>query len=380
MRKRLLLIGMCVVMAFSTVACKKKDSKKDNTETTSASEQETTVPGSNPKDSVAEGDAKVTELAEYKGLEVYKSKVTIADTSVDSSVNSILSQYPVKEGKVTDKSIVNIDYVGKLDGEAFKGGTAQGQTLDIANSTYIKGFAEGLVGVKIGDTVDLNLTFPDPYDNNPDLAGKAVVFTVTVNSVMPELTDEFVAANLKKQYEVSTVKELKDYVKNQMILSAKYSAVWSDYVSSCVVEVSKEELDKLIQNGVEYYENFVKSQTDKELKEYIEENGQTYEEFEETLKLEAMSNLKEQMIAEEIAKKENIEVTDEEYEKEANYYIETYSLKDKAEFEEKYNKDDIMKNILYYKVVEWVCNNTNVVDDPETTSAEATSEETSSAE
>ena len=60
MRKRLLLIGMCVVMAFSTVACKKKDSKKDNTETTSASEQETTVPGSNPKDSVAEGDAKVT--------------------------------------------------------------------------------------------------------------------------------------------------------------------------------------------------------------------------------------------------------------------------------------------------------------------------------
>ena len=197
MRKRLLLIGMCVVMAFSTVACKKKDSKKDNTETTSASEQETTVPGSNPKDSVAEGDAKVTELAEYKGLEVYKSKVTIADTSVDSSVNSILSQYPVKEGKVTDKSIVNIDYVGKLDGEAFERGTAQGQTLDIANSTYIKGFAEGLVGVKIGDTVDLNLTFPDPYDNNPDLAGKAVVFTVTVNSVMPELTDEFVAANIK---------------------------------------------------------------------------------------------------------------------------------------------------------------------------------------
>ena len=307
MRKRLLLIGMCVVMAFSTVACKKKDSKKDNTETTSASEQETTVPGSNPKDSVAEGDAKVTELAEYKGLEVYKSKVPIADTSVDSSVNSILSQYPVKEGKVTDKSIVNIDYVGKLDGEAFEGGTAQGQTLDIANSTYIKGFAEGLVGVKIGDTVDLNLTFPDPYDKNPDLAGKAVVFTVTVNSVMPELTDEFVAANLKKQYEVSTVKELKDYVKNQMILSAKYSAVWSDYVSSCVVVFSKEELDKLIQNGVEYYENFVKSQTDKELKEYIEENGQTYEEFEETLKLEAMSNLKEQMIAEEIAKKENIQ-------------------------------------------------------------------------
>lgn len=98
----------------------------------------------------------------------------------------------VTEGTVEEGDTANIDYEGKLHGEAFEGGTAKEYGSEIGSGTFIPGFEDGLVGVKIGDTVDLPLTFPENYTE--ELAGKDVVFTVTVNSVkrMPELTDDLV--------------------------------------------------------------------------------------------------------------------------------------------------------------------------------------------
>ena len=100
------------------------------------------------------------------------------------------------EGTVEDGDTVNIDYVGKLDGEEFDGGSAEGYDLEIGSCTFIDGFEDGLIGHEIGEKVTLDLTFPDPYPNNPDLAGKPVVFDVTINAIKesqtPELNDEFV--------------------------------------------------------------------------------------------------------------------------------------------------------------------------------------------
>ncbi len=364
MKKKILILGMCVAMTFSMAACSKDKESEKETTTTAASEESSekeTVAGMNEKDEVVDGDNEVVELYDYTKLSAPKADVEITADSVDSSIDSILTGFPVKEGTVKDTDIVNIDYVGKLNGEAFEGGTAEGQNLDIANSTYIDGFAEGLVGKKIGDTVDLNLTFPENYGNE-ELNGKDVVFTVTINSVASELTDEFVANNLKTEYDVSTVKELRAYVEDQMRLSKIYELVWTDCITNCVAKVSKEEVENLVDSGVTYYETYLGSLTETPLEDYLKEQGSTLEEFKAVLREEAIVSIKEQIVIEAIAEKEKIEVSDEEYQKEVDYYMETYDYESVEDFEKDYNKEDVMANVLYYKVVEWVCNQVELTE------------------
>ena len=115
---------------------------------------------------------------------------------------------------VEEGDIVNVDYVGKLDGTAFNGGTAQNQNIDVyqnASATgtgYIDGFTDGLKGASVGDVIDCDVTFPDDYGNT-DLAGKAVVFTFTVNSIQKEMTiDDVDDAFAKEQFQVDTVDEI----------------------------------------------------------------------------------------------------------------------------------------------------------------------------
>lgn len=360
MKKKLFVLGMCIALVCSVTACKKEDKKEDTT-SESASQGSALAEGVNEKDKVVDGENKMVELSDYKELQVYSSQIEITDTSLESSISSILANYPVKEGTVSATDVVNINYVGKIDGKEFEGGSANGQTLDIANNTYIKGFASGLVGKKIGDTVDLNLRFPDDYWNE-DYRGKDVVFTVTLNSKNPELTDEFVKKNLSKEYESSNVAEFKKYVKEQMILNQKYSLIWSDYVESCQVEISQEKVDELVKSGVAYYENYVSSNTGSDLKTYLESQSSSYEEFEQSLVEEAKASLKEQIVAEAIAEKENIAVSDEEYQKEVEYYMNNYDYKTVEDFEKDYKKEEVMQNILYYNVVEWVCNQVKVTE------------------
>jgi trigger factor len=134
-------------------------------------------------------------LGEYKGLNVSLEEMKVTDEDVEDEIayNMRLSEIyeSLEEGTVHDGDVANIDYEGKLDGEAFDGGTAKGYDLEIGSGTFIDGFEDGLIGVAVGDTVDLTLTFPENYSNE-DLAGQETVFTVTVNEIKrtPELTDE----------------------------------------------------------------------------------------------------------------------------------------------------------------------------------------------
>ena len=138
-------------------------------------------------------------LGEYKGLEVTVPAPTVDETELEDTMMQTYIDYFPGEMGVTDRGIVegdtaNIDYVGKKDDVAFDGGTAAGTNLTIGSDSFIDGFEDGLVGVKAGETVDLNLTFPADY-RNADLAGAEVVFTVTVNYIIPaEMNDETIAA------------------------------------------------------------------------------------------------------------------------------------------------------------------------------------------
>ncbi len=146
---------------------------------------------------------KYVTLGEYKGLEVSVDTVEVDEDEWNKLVNNVYyGNITAENGGITDRAVetgdtVNIDYEGKKDGVAFDGGTAQGYDLTIGSGNFIAGFEDGLIGVMPGETVDLDLSFPEVYPNNPDLAGQPVVFTVTVNFIEPEqdgvLSDEVIS-------------------------------------------------------------------------------------------------------------------------------------------------------------------------------------------
>lgn len=167
-------------------------------------------------------------LGEYKGLPVTAPSLEVNPEEEEKLTIQIYNQYNMQfvtkenggitEGTVKDGDFVNIDYVGKKGDVAFEGGTAQNQQLGIGTKKYIDGFETGLIGVNVGETVDLNLTFPENY-GNPELDGQDVVFTVTVNYIYPELKDEIVASWGEETYK--NVDELKAYIHDYLETMAK---------------------------------------------------------------------------------------------------------------------------------------------------------------
>lgn len=186
-------------------------------------------------------------LGEYKNLEVSVAPITVEEADVDAVANDVYVSNITKEyGGITDRAValgdtVIIDYEGKKDGIAFQGGTAQGASLGIGSGQFIDGFETGLVGVMPGETVDLNLSFPENYENE-DLAGQPVVFTVTVQYIVPaqvareDMLDEVVRQmNLD---DAGTVDEL-----YQAAYEYLYSVAENDYN----MEVENQILEKLVE-------------------------------------------------------------------------------------------------------------------------------------
>lgn len=170
--------------------------------------------------------SKYVELGQYKGLEVSVEKNEVTDEEVNQYIDYILMYY-TEPKEITDRTdvrtgdIANIDYVGTLDGVAFEGGTAEGYDLTIGSGSFIDGFEDGLIGVNVGETVDLNLTFPEQYQS-AELAGKDVVFKVTVNKIQeevePTLNDETVKTI---DPSLNSVDEFKAQVKDTLIQQAE---------------------------------------------------------------------------------------------------------------------------------------------------------------
>jgi len=219
MKKGLVML-LTACMAFALFAgCGNNEENNDNNDN-AANSVVTDVPDVTLADYNAD---ELVTLGEYKGLEVTVPAPAVDDATLDMYVQNIFQSAVTEEMGVTDRAVENgdnayISYVGKKDGVAFDGGTSEGTFLLIGSGSYIDGFEEGLVGVMPGETVDLNLTFPDPYQN-ADLAGQDVVFTVTVHYLAPEISDEAVAAMGEEAF--SNVEELNTFVYDQLMLQAE---------------------------------------------------------------------------------------------------------------------------------------------------------------
>ena len=388
MKKRLLALGLCVVMAFSATACG-KDSKKDNTASS----------GNVSKVANTKADMKGTEyktavkLPDYKSLTVAESVAAVSDASVAKVDCLLLSSgyfdinmdnITKKEGTVSNYDLVNIDYVGTKDGVEFDGGSAEGYILGIGTGTFIDGFEEGLIGVQTGQTVELSLTFPDTYSNT-DLAGQDVIFTVTVNYIA-EMNDTFVQDNADEIYyfmyqyfatpdRVETVEEYYETIKKNMKVVNIVSDKFQTIRDSAEITDDADELAAFLEEQKAPYIEMAEAYEMEFLDVvyyYTQTSFSTEEEFDEYL-TDIFHNYVV-MIA--LAREEGLEVTEDEYTTLVQSFIDHSSgqYADIAAFQEDYPKQDSVDDILcgkvYHKIAEYI----EVVPDAEAEQDTTTSE------
>lgn len=311
------------------------------------------------------------KLGEYKGLSVKADPVEVTDEMVDDETEIRISESgddvmeTITEGTVEDGDTANIDYEGKKDGVAFDGGTAEGFDLEIGSGTFIDGFEDGLIGVKIGDTVDLNLTFPENYQAE-DLAGQAVVFTVTVNEVkrMPEITDEVVKTATDGEYEdLASYKEnvRKDLEEEQEI--QRRDNILADLMeqicsNSEVSEYPQDLIDYNVDSMTSYYENMA-SMYGMKFEDFLSAAmGMTKEEYDEKLPEVIKEGLLQEFCIKGIAETEGIEISDEEFEAGCNENMENYGYTDKEEFLKAIGGESVLRlNLIQEKVYDFLMEN-----------------------
>ena len=311
---------------------------------------------------------KYVTLGEYKDLKVEytcdQSKIT--DEDVDSKITSNLEEYATeakdKNYKAKNGDTVNIDYKGLKDGKAFDGGTAEGYDLKLGSNSFIDGFEEKLVGSKKGEKRSLDLTFPEDYSES-SLAGKDVVFKVTVNSIkvtptLDDLTDEFVKEKIKdystvKEYRAAVKKELQESL-DESIESAKEKAAWEKVVANAKVKsYPKDQVDELKKQMEDYYTQYA-NYYGMELDDFIKQTGSTKEEFDEKNEESAKSEVASRLIAEAIGDKENISISDDEYKQGVKDYMKEYNYSTEKDLLDAVGEDTIRVELLRTKVQKFV--------------------------
>lgn len=331
--------------------------------------------------------ASMVELGEYKGLTYTLVDTSVTDEEVESNIENTLMSKSSRE-QITDRAVedgdtVNIDYEGLLDGEAFTGGTAQGASLEIGSGRFIDGFEEGLIGVQPGEEVSLDLTFPETYDNNPDLAGKAVVFNVTVNyiegeDIIPELDDAFVESLAIEN--VKTVDAYRNYVKEQLETqkkadadSSRQSELFKKAVENAKV---KEYPEELVAQYTKEYENYYSQYAayfGLELVDFLSQYmDQTEEEFNEDAEKYGNDVAGNMLVLAAIAKAEGIEVTDEFYEEKIAGLLEESGYTDAETLEADYGKAYLKQIMISEAVMDILEQDAKGVEASETEAPEET--------
>ncbi len=284
-------------------------------------------------------EKQVISLCDYDGIPIELAQsYEVTDQMVEDTVFQVLDNLGIGTVPVTDRTLiqegdyVNVDYTGYLDNEPFEGGSAEGVMLEISDDNgYIPGFTDGLIGAETGSTVESEVTFPDVYENNPDLAGKKTTFQFVIHGIyqaitMDMLTDEMIEENFSEAYGLKTKQELIDYVRSYLEESAasnRYSEIISKtrqyMLDNCEVEIPDDYLEARVREYQKLQEdNLSEGQT---LEEYVKTNYQmTLEEAQEEWKDILTEQIQTELIFGLIAQKENIEVEEDEF----NDYLQSF--------------------------------------------------------
>lgn len=256
-------------------------------------------------------------LGDYKNIKVEKKAVKVTEAEVKHELGH-LAEKQVKYVEVEDRAaklgdLVNIDYSGSVDGVKFDGGTAEDQELELGSNTFIAGFEDQVVGMKIGESRDINVTFPEHY-HSKDLENKPAVFNVKLlgirEKVLPEINDEF-ASNIS---EFETLADLKKDIKAKILAQKEKeaaldveNALVGAIVKNATVEVPKAMVDSQIDREVQDMAQRLAYQGLR-LEDYLAYMGTTMEQFRESREKQAREQVKTSLVMEEIIKVEGIKV------------------------------------------------------------------------
>lgn len=291
-------------------------------------------------------------VKKYKGLNIKPDKVEVTEEEVNHELGHLLERYTelvVKDGAVENGDVAIIDFEGFKDGVAFEGGKGENYSLEIGSGSFIPGFEEGVIGMKVGDEKDLDLTFPEDYGVE-DLAGAKVVFKVKVNEIKQKQTRE-----LDKDFfddlgmeGIDTEEKLKDEIKAS-IQAQKEMDAENAYIDKILEEVSKnveveipeEMVEDEIDHLMEHFEQQIKMQG-LSLDLYYQFTGSDEKALRSQMEKEAYKNVLYRFMLEEVGILEKVEVTLEEAEKEAESLAEKYQMK-KEDFLEKMGGLDLIQ-------------------------------------
>ena len=315
--------------------------------------------------------SKYIKVGDYKGMEVASYSISVTDDEVETAIQSALDEAATDKGTAIENGdVVNIDYTGKLDGKKFDGGSAEGYDLTIGSGTFIDGFESGLIGKKVGEKTDLELTFPEDYSSE-DLQGKDVVFTVKINSAtrkeVPVLDEDFVKNTTEfetvEEYRADLEKKLYDE-KEQEAINNQKTTLWSNLLENV-------EVKKYPERELDYYIQFNSDQMDTMAKEYDMTRDELLaaydfgdeDEFAATNEDSSKQRVKQEMLIEYIAQKEGLEYT----EKEKDALIKNY---ENAGYDEKTIKTQtgrtmdeyVDMELLYGKVLDFLLDNAVITD------------------
>ena len=315
------------------------------------------------------------KVGEYKGVKAEKVEVKVEKSEIGDAIVEALKaatkEVELSKGdEVKTGDTVNIDYVGKVDGKKFEGGSAKGQELSLGSGTYIDGFEEGLVGHKVGEkNIELALAFPPNYSAE-ELQGKDVVFTVNINSATRDEQPEYNDAFVKTLGDYKNTEEYEKAVEEQIYKKKKEEAeqnqkteIWSQVLADTKVKQYPEDV------VTHYIESF-----DKQIDYYADKQGidrqdfiakyygvSTEKELKKQLKDYAQTLVKQEMLVEYIAEKEGISYTEEEAKNlQADIENQGYD-EDTVEIETGRTMDQYVHiELLYEKVLDYLQENANL--------------------
>ncbi|MDD6445665.1 MAG: trigger factor [Lachnospiraceae bacterium] len=307
-------------------------------------------------------------LGKYKGVTVTKIDTTVSDEEVDAALekerNNNARTITVTDRPVAEGDTAVIDFEGFVDGEAFEGGKGENHPLEIGSHTFIDNFEEQLIGKNAGDDVDVNVTFPEQYQA-AELAGKPALFKVKIHEIktkeLPELDDEF-AQDVSEfdtlaEYRESLKKNLEEQKENEAKGTKEDEAIQK------IIDKSKMEIpEAMIQTQCEtMIDEFAQriAQSGLTMEQYLQFSGLTIDAMMEQVRPEALSRIQSSLVLEQIAKEENIEVSDEEVDAEIEKMAKSYGMEaDKLkEYVGEGERDSMKKNLAITKAVELVMDN-----------------------
>lgn len=389
MKKTAILLSALLLVGMSA-ACG-NESKNGSIDTTQTESTQGMGTGEKADGNLADTYAEIAYLkdvtvedymtlnGEYVGLNLtIAPKAEVTDEQVEKLALSAYNSNIAVLGGITDRAVeigdtINLDYSGFQDGVAFAGGTAQNQQLNIGSGEFIDGFEDGLVGVMPGETVDLNLSFPENYRGNAELAGQAVVFTVTVNYIYPdpitsleEMQDEVIAAMTAGEFE--TANAFLEYCREYLEYEAEY-----DYTvdrENAVIAALQElfsfsEVPRALQN--KYAGNILVSMENSAAQYGLDIDTYSYyfNQLDTVTYLELASEASAQqgMIFQYIANIENLTVSDEELEESLKRFAAENGVASVDDLLLTTGREDFREYFMFEKVVEFIIENGHVTEE-----------------